>query len=114
MPVITAEKLQAFAEALFVAGGAEAADAGIVATSLVDANLRGHDSHGVMRIPFYIAKVQEGALNAKGRLQIVHETPAVLVGDGEWGFGQVLAQDLMRRLIVKAGQIGMACGTLRR
>lgn len=114
MPVITAEKLQAFAEALFIAGGAQPADAHIVAVSLVDSNLRGHDSHGVMRIPFYVAKVQDGSLNAKGRLQIVHETPAVLVCDGEWGFGQVLSQQLMQRLISKAGQIGIACGTLRR
>jgi hydroxycarboxylate dehydrogenase B len=97
MPVITAERLQAFAEALFVAGGAEATDARIVAVSLVDSNLRGHDSHGVMRIPFYIAKVQDGNINAKGRLQVIHETPAVLVCDGEWGFGQVLAQQLMDR-----------------
>ena len=114
MPVITAERLQAFAEALFVAGGATAEEAGIIATSLVESNLRGHDSHGVMRIPFYIAKVQDGSINAQGRLQVVHETPAVLVCDGEWGFGQPLSQELMRRLIAKAGQIGLACGTLRR
>lgn len=114
MPVITAEKLTAFAEALFLAGGALPGDAATVAKSLVEANLRGHDSHGVMRIPFYIAKAQEGALNVKGTLQIVHETPAVLVCDGEWGFGQVLSQQLMSKLIEKAGILGLACGTLRR
>jgi uncharacterized oxidoreductase len=114
MPVITARNLTAFAEALFVAGGATASDAQIVARSLVEANLRGHDSHGVMRIPFYIAKVQDGSLNAKGTLQVLHETPAVLVCDGEWGFGQPISRMLMEKLIAKAGTIGLACGSLRR
>ena len=114
MPVIAAPKLTEFAEALFVAGGATPSDAKIVARSLVEANLRGHDSHGVMRLPFYVAKVQDGSLNAKGTLQIVHETPAVLVCDGEWGFGQPICRQLMERLIEKAGTLGIACGTLRR
>lgn len=113
MPVISAEKLQRFAEALFLAGGAAADDARIVSVSLVDSNLRGHDSHGVMRIPFYLAKVQDGSINPRGRLQILHETPAVLACEGEWGFGQVLCQELMRRIIAKAGTLGLACGTLR-
>lgn len=114
MPTVTAEQLQSFAEQLFVTAGADAENARIVAHSLVDANLRGHDSHGAMRIPFYIAKVKEGAVNPAGKLQVLQETPAVIVGDGEWGFGQVVSQDLMRRLIAKAGQLGIACGTLKR
>jgi uncharacterized oxidoreductase len=114
MPVITARDLTAFAESLFVAAGASASDAEIVARSLVDANLRGHDSHGVMRIPLYIAKAQDGSLNAKGTLQVLHETPAVLVCDGEWGFGQPICHQIMHKLIAKAGVLGIACGSLRR
>jgi uncharacterized oxidoreductase len=66
-----------------------------------------------MRVPFYIGKIREGAVHPAAQLQVVHETPAVLVCDGGWGFGQVLAQDLMRRLIEKAATVGIACGTLR-
>lgn len=114
MPTLTADQLQTYAEQLFVTAGATPENALIVARSLIDANLRGHDSHGAMRIPFYIAKMQEGAVNPHGTLQILQETAAILVGDGEWGFGQVVSRDLMQRLIGKAAVLGIACGTLKR
>ena len=60
MPTLTAEKLQSFARSLFEAGGVPADEAAIVAGSLVDANLCGHDSHGVIRIPQYLRGVREG------------------------------------------------------
>lgn len=114
MPVLSQLALTQFAAALLRAGGARDDEAGIVAESLVGANLRGHDSHGVMRIPFYVAAVQEGKLKPGERLRIERETPAVLVCDGGWGFGQVLSRDLMARLMAKAAGTGIACGALRR
>lgn len=114
MRVISAGALKDFATQLFVAGGAGADEAATVANSLVEANLRGHDSHGVMRIPFYVGRVQDGGLTTGAALTIEHETRAVLVCDGHWGFGQVLSRDLMTRLIDKAQGLGIACGTLRR
>ena len=50
MPTITASQLEAFSTQLLQAGGVGADEAALIARSLVDANLRGHDSHGVMRI----------------------------------------------------------------
>ncbi len=114
MPVITASALTEWARTLLAAGGATAEEARTVASSLVQANLRGHDSHGVMRIPFYLDRLRRGVLRSGAKLQVLQETPAVLVCDGGWGFGQVLARDLMVRLIDKAAEVGVGCGTLRR
>src|SRR5262245_31102466 len=66
-----------------------------------------------MRIPFYVAAIRDGRVRPANGLTIVRETPAALVCDGGWGLGQVLARDLMERLIVKARPLGVACGTLR-
>lgn len=114
MPVLQREALVEFARSLLSAGGADEHEARTVADSLVESNLRGHDSHGVMRIPFYLARVKEGVLKAGGRLQVVHETQSAVVGDGNWGFGQVVARELTERLIEKASQTGCVAGTLRR
>ena len=113
MPVLQEAQLLNFGVSLLAAGGANENEAAIVGRSLVQANLRGHDSHGVMRIPFYVKQVQDGKLNAGSTLQVVHETSGTIVGDGNWGFGQVLSRDLTERLIEKAGEAGIASGSLR-
>ncbi|HLJ11137.1 MAG TPA: Ldh family oxidoreductase [Planctomycetaceae bacterium] len=113
MPDIKAESLAQFAASLFVAAGVGPREAKIVSTSLIGANLRGYDSHGVMRIPFYVAAIKNGRVKPNESLRIERETPAALVCDGGWGLGQVLSRDLMERLIAKARTLGIACGTLR-
>lgn len=114
LPIVSEQKLLEFSQELLKAGGANEQEASIVATSLVGANLRGHDSHGVMRIPFYLGAVREGRVVPGAELKVENESPAVLVCDGGWGFGQVLARSLMTRLMRMAGDSGIACGTLRR
>ena len=114
MPTLQESHLVQFSTELFRAAGVGDAESKIVAESLVEANLRGHDSHGVMRVPFYISKVQDGSLNPNARLTIEKESPCSLVADGGWGLGQVLAQELMQRLIDKCKTSAIACGTLRR
>lgn len=114
MPLITPAALTAFSNALFVAAGVPAEAADMVSRSLVGANLRGYDSHGVMRLPFYIGAIQDGRVNPTAALAIEKETPAAIVADGGWGLGQALCHDLLGRLIHKAKTTGIACGTLRR
>lgn len=114
MPVLKEAELTRFSSELFQAAGVSKADSDIVATSLVGSNLRGHDSHGVMRVPFYIGKVQDGSVDPKGRLTVEKESASSIVGDGGWGFGQVVAQDMMRRLIAKCESSAIVCGTLRK
>lgn len=112
MPTPTANQLQDFAIRLLTAGGLAADEAKLVGTSLVDANLRGHDSHGVMRIPSYLDACAKGDVQAGAELTVASETPVLLVADGHWGFGQSQAHRLTKRLIAKAQDSGMAIGTL--
>ena len=83
-----------------------------MAQSLVDANLAGHDSHGIIRVPQYLKAVADGHLHPGQPLTVIHETPAVLVCDGQWGLGQVQAHKLLQRLAERARTVGLAAGTL--
>ncbi len=113
MPHFRAPELTAFVTRLFTAAGVPGDEAQTVATSLVGANLRGHDSHGVMRVPQYIDFVEKGAYRTGVALKVEHETPAVVTCDGQWGFGQVQAHRLVDLIIPKAQALGLAAGAAR-
>ena len=85
-----------------------------MASSLVEANLRGHDSHGVIRIKQYLDAMRDGRLHSGKQLELLDETPALLAADAGWGLGQVQAHRLLDRLLDKARSLGVAAGTLSR
>jgi uncharacterized oxidoreductase len=85
----------------------------LVARSLVDANLAGHDSHGVIRVPQYLKALADGVMQSGVSLRIHSKAPAVLCCDGQWGLGQVQAHRLLERLVPMAQTLGVAAGTLR-
>lgn len=113
MPTFRPAALVEFATNLFASAGVPPTDAAIVARSLVDANLCGHDSHGLMRISQYLGFLKDGTYNAEAKIQVLNETPSVIAADGGWGLGQVQAHHLLERLIPKAQTLGVAAGTLR-
>ncbi len=113
MPTLAVSPLETFTAALFRAAGVPSEEATVVAHSLVEANLRGHDSHGVIRIRQYIEAIADGRLCPGAAFEVIRETPAVLVADGHWGLGQVQAHRLLDRLIDKARIAGLAGGTLK-
>jgi uncharacterized oxidoreductase len=113
MPTFSAPKLTAFTQSLFEAADVPSADAAIVARSLVDANLCGHDSHGVMRAPQYVDFLKKGTYKAGVPLTVIQETPAVVAADANWGLGQVQSYRLLDKLMPKAKVLGIAAGTLR-
>jgi uncharacterized oxidoreductase len=113
MPTILPAPLEAFATKLFTAAGMPEASAKVVAFSLVDSNLCGHDSHGIMRAPQYVGFLESGQYKADAPFTVLNETPAVVAADGGWGLGQVQAHRLLQRLIPKAKALGIAAGTLR-
>lgn len=108
MPVFDAAYLQKVAFDVFRAAGAEAADARIVSEMLVEANLTGHDSHGVIYIVDYVNRIRDGKLNPKASPEIVKETATTLHVNGHSGFGQVIATWTMQRLIRKAKESHLA------
>ncbi|MEX2174719.1 MAG: Ldh family oxidoreductase [Pirellulaceae bacterium] len=112
MPTLQPARLESFATALLQAGGTSAEEARIVGRSLVDSNLRGYDSHGVMRIPYYVQAIQEREVVVGGELTILDEGPSRVVADANWGLGQVQAVRLLKLLAEKAHTAGQAIGTM--
>ncbi len=112
MPTIQPDVLQDFATKLLAGGGATDEESQRVGASLVGSNLRGYESHGVMRIPFYVDMVDKGTVVSGAELTVTKESPTHLVTDANWGFGQVQAGRLLDRLIEKSRENGMAIGTM--
>ncbi len=91
MRTVEPAALEGFATSLFVAAGATADDAGTVAEHLVDANLCGHDSHGVVRAPAYLRAVAEGRTIPGAEIRLERDDGATAILDGGWNFGQIVA-----------------------
>jgi uncharacterized oxidoreductase len=86
------DQLQALATRIFAALGVPDGDAGWVARLLVRANLRGHDSHGVIRVPQYVGSIRKGETNPRPAMRVLEETPTTAIVDGDLGLGQVVAR----------------------
>lgn len=108
MKTIMADDLRATVARIFQGRGLSERDSGIVADSLVHANLRGTDSHGVMRVPHYIERLDSGSVNPSPCTQIVRTGPATATMDGDHGFGHVSNWDAMGTAIEIAGEAGVA------
>jgi len=102
MPVLQAEQLRAVGASIFVALGAPESEAELVSDLLVEANLTGFDSHGVIRLPIYARGIKMGAVKPGSEIRVVEETPSTAVIDGGWNFGQVVARFAMDKCIEKA------------
>ena len=110
---IAAEVLREISAQILAAAGSSAEEAGKVAARLVDANLHGHDSHGVIRVPQYVGQVKSGALLANQRAEVVAETDTVTVLDGHFGYGQIMGERSIELAIGKARRHGIAMSALR-
>jgi len=102
MPIFSADYLKQAGMEIFKGAGVPDDEAEIVMRFLVKANLVGHDSHGVIRLPQYMSLIQRGALHPGVPIEIVKETPSAAVINGNWGFGQVIASKAMKLAIQKA------------
>ncbi len=94
--------LHALTRCLFEASGATPDIADIVARILVNANLAGHDSHGVLRIPLYLTNISEGGMNPAAEPTTVRESATTLVLDGNGGVGHLTAYRAVHQAIEKA------------
>ncbi len=112
MPHVDHQQLERFAVELLAAGGISREEAEVVGGSLVASNLRGYESHGVMRIPFYLDMLEKGEAVSGAELAIENESPTLMVANANWGLGRVQTGRLLDRLIQKARVGGSAIGTL--
>jgi hydroxycarboxylate dehydrogenase B len=111
--IIAADALTAFAARIIAGAGSAAAEAEEVAKHLVEANLKGHDSHGVGMIPTYVKNVKAGHLRPNQHAKIVSEFGTIAVFDGAMGYGQVTARETTEWGIAKAKSAGLAAFALR-
>lgn len=105
--------LQTFICAVYAALGVPEEHAGLLSDTLVQADLWGHQSHGVLRTSWYVERLRTGAMKAFTAPQYVIDRGAVAVIDGEDGIGQVLASRAMDDAISRAKTHGMASITVR-
>ncbi|MGH7264173.1 MAG: Ldh family oxidoreductase [Candidatus Rokuibacteriota bacterium] len=111
--LVRPEPLQAFTREVFVQAGMPSEDAAIEAEVLVWANLRGVDSHGVLRVPWYVEMVDKGDMNPRPKIQVVKETAATLLIDADRAFGPVVTVMAMTRAIDKAREAGIGWAVIR-
>ncbi len=112
--VIPASDLRDYAASVIRAAGSEPGEAVAVAAQLVEANLRGHDSHGVGLLPDYVKNVRAGTLKPNQAASIVSQTDTLAVIDGHHGYGQVIGERAMTIGIAKAKNSGVAMVAVRR
>ena len=110
---IPAADLRTFVAAVFRATGSANGEARIVGDHLVDANLAGHDSHGVIRVSKYVDWQAKGMVIANRHAVVVRETACNAVIDGQFGYGQVVGCEAMDIAIAKARQCGFCAVAIR-
>lgn len=107
------EMLHDFVRRLFVAAGLSGNDAGLAATSVLIADLRGVESHGVQRVGFYLTGLGNGSVDVQARLTVVEERASTIAFDGNHGLGLLNARRAMERCIEKADETGICLATVR-
>jgi LDH2 family malate/lactate/ureidoglycolate dehydrogenase len=110
---VSAQRLTEFAAAVLVAVGVPDADAELVADSLVTADLWGHQSHGVLRLSWYVDRIRAGVMQAVTTPETVTDTGALVVVDGHDGVGQVLAALAAREAARRAREHGVGVVAVR-
>jgi uncharacterized oxidoreductase len=110
---IPVAELRAFVASVFVAAGSSDTEAHIVGDHLVDANLAGHDSHGVIRVAKYLRWHARGMVLANRHAVVVREAPGHFVVDGQFGYGQVIGRETMDLAIARARQSGLCVVAIR-
>jgi uncharacterized oxidoreductase len=111
--IIDHVRLRALANRIVTAGGSSPAEAAIVAEHLVEANLRGHDSHGVGMLVAYVRDLEAGTLKVNQTPEIVSDTGTISVWDARAGYGQVIARQAVEWAIEAVQKHGVAVNGLR-
>ena len=111
--LVPVKKLSAFCRACFQMLGLPASHAALTTDNLIFANVRGVDSHGVIRLKIYADRLRVGGFKTKVRPKLVSERPASALIDAQHGIGQVAAMEAMKLAINKAKKTGAAVVSVR-
>jgi hydroxycarboxylate dehydrogenase B len=114
MPRIAHAALTSLVAAMLERVGSAAPEARLVATDLIEANLQGHDSHGVQLVPRYVENTERGLITPNATPERVGGAGAMAVWDGRMGFGQSIGRQCTAWATETARADGMAMFGLRR
>jgi ureidoglycolate dehydrogenase (NAD+) len=105
--------LNQFGSGLLRAAGLQKPAALLVSDSLVESNLRGIDSHGIARLPHYLARIRAGSIEARPKIDVRQLAPATSVVDGGNGLGQLVMWQAADEAVRLAGQAGAGWAVVR-
>ena len=111
--IVFEQPLREFVRDLFIQAGSAQDEAEQIAEHLVEANLRGHDSHGVGMIPAYIKHLSEMAVTPNRKPELVSDLGALMAFDGGMGYGQPVANAVMDAAGDRAQDLGAVVVSLR-
>src|SRR6187200_47135 len=112
MVTIQVQNLINFVAEVFAHSDSSPDEARRIATYLTTANLTGHDSHGVIRVPVYVRWKKMGAVIPDQTVDVVVDTPSLAVVDGKFGYGQTVTPQAVRIGIEKCRKAGLAAVAL--
>jgi hydroxycarboxylate dehydrogenase B len=112
MPIVDAQHLEAAMTAVFERAGTPAVHARLIALHLLESNLFGHDSHGVLRVAQYCQAIEDGEVDPAAQPRTVRESSSGAVMDGCRAFGQVAATAAMNLAIERASRAGVGAVTI--
>src|SRR6476659_3612016 len=113
MVTVQVQRLIDFVAEVFSRSGSSPEEARRIATYLTTANLTGHDSHGVIRVPVYIRCKKMGSVVPDQTVELVVDTPSLAVVDGKFGYGQTVAPQAVKIGIEKCKAAGLSAVALR-
>lgn len=111
--IVAHDQLFQFTKSILLAAGCPEKDARLAAEVLINADLRGVDSHGVARLIGYIRLIDKDRVNTSPETRIIHETPSTAVMDGDAGLGLVVGPKAMNLAIDKAKKVGSGWVSVR-
>jgi len=114
LPNLHHSTLKNFLERIFIAAEATVDEARIVADSLTESNLLGHDSHGAIRVPQYVRMIKNGLIVPGNKPEVIKDEGSTLIVDGHYTFGQVIVRQAMSQAIEKAQERGLVQLGIRR
>jgi len=106
-PRVPGAQLTAFIARAYVAAGLPADDAQTLADLMVEADLRGSDTHGVIRLPLYVRRIRAGGVNARPNFRVLNDRPSAALIDGDNGMGHLVMHRAAALAINKAKATGI-------